>query len=474
LRLFGYEIAIGKAVAPANLQRPLSRGREWYGLTIREPFTGAWQRNQEQTVENVMAFSPLFRCVTLIASDIAKNRMMLVEEVDDGIWQERKSAAFSPVLRSPNHFQTRQQFLESWMISKLGHGNTYALKQRDDRGVVVDLYILDPMKTKPLVAPNGDVYYELRADNIAGIKDTVIVPAREIIHDRWNTLFHPLVGISPIYSCGLAAVQGLAIQNNSTTYFRNGSTAPGILTTTGEIDDPTAARIKEHWETNYMGSDNGKKIAVLGNGLKFEPMSFNSVDSQLVEQLKGSAESVCTAFGVPGYKIGVGTMPTYNNIEALRLEYYASALQQHVEAIEALLDQALGLDRIVGKTYGVEFDLDNLLRMDTASMIEAESKAVGAGIKKPNESRRRLGLGKVKGGDTPYLQEQNYALSDLAKRSEMENPWAAKPSSDPKQISAPKPAASEEDAIDDAAKAQLAAWSLQKSLDSLPLPQLAA
>ena len=474
MRLFGYEIAIGKAVAPANLQRPLSRGREWYGLTIREPFTGAWQRNQEQTVENVMAFSPLFRCVTLIASDVAKNRMMLVEEVDDGIWEERKSAAFSPVLRSPNHFQTRQQFLESWMISKLGHGNTYALKQRDERGVVVDLYILDPMKTKPLVAPNGDVYYELRADHLSSIRDTVTVPASEIIHDRWNTLFHPLVGISPIYSCGLAAVQGLAIQNNSTTFFRNGSTAPGILTTTGDIDDPTANRIKEHWESNYMGSDNGKKIAVLGNGLKFEPMSFNSVDSQLVEQLKGSAENVCTAFGVPGYKIGVGAMPTYNNIEALRLEYYASALQQHVEAIEALLDQALGLDRIVGKTYGVEFDLDNLLRMDTASMIEAEAKAVGAGIKKPNEARRRLGLGKVKGGDTPYLQEQNYALSDLAKRSEMENPWAAKTPDEPKQIAAPKPAGSEEDTIDDAAKAQLAAWSLQKSLDSLPLPKLAA
>lgn len=460
MRLFGLEITRAKAV-PAGLQQPASRGREWWPI-VSEPFTGAWQRNQEQTVENVYSFSPLFRCVTLIASDIAKNRMMLVEEADSGIWKETSSAAFSPVLRSPNHFQTRQQFLESWMISKLGHGNAYLLKQRDARGVVVDLYVLDPVRTKPLVAPNGDVYYEMKRDDLSqSFVDNVIVPASEIIHDRWNTLFHPLVGISPIYACGLAAVQGLAIQNNSTTFFQNGSTSPGILTAPGEIEDPLAERIKAHWEANYTG-DNSKKVAVLGSGMKFEAMSFKAVDSQLVEQLKGSAESVCTAFGVPAYKIGVGTMPTYNNIEALRLEYYASALQQHVEAIEALLDQALGLDQIVGKTYGVEFDLDNLLRMDTASLIEAEAKATGAGIKEINEARRRLGLGKTKGGDSAYLQQQNYSLEALSKRDKQEDPFGtAKPAALP----APKP--QEEDDIDEAAKSQFARWEMQKALEEL-------
>lgn len=462
MKLLGFEITRSKAV-PVGLQQPASRGREWWPL-VREPFTGAWQRNQEQTVENVYSFSPLFRCVTLIASDIAKNRMMLVEEVDAGIWNEISVPAFSPVLRSPNHFQTRQQFLESWMISKLGHGNTYVLKQRDARGVVVDLYILDPIRTKPLVAPNGDVYYELKRDDLSqNFDENVIVPASEIIHDRWNTLFHPLVGVSPIYSCGASAVQGLAIQNNSTTFFTNGSTAPGILTAPGEIPDDLATRIKDHWEANYTG-DNSKKVAVLGNGMTFSAMSFNAVDSQLIEQSKGAAENVCTAFGVPAYKVGIGAMPTYNNIEALRLEYYASALQQHVEAIEALLDRALGLDQIAGKTYGVEFDLDNLLRMDTASMIKAEAEAVGAGIKKPNEARRRLGLGKVTGGDTPYLQQQNYSLEALSKRDAQEDPFGtAKPAALP----APEPQEQDDGDIDEAAKSQFARWEFQKAYDEL-------
>jgi len=462
LRLLGFEITRTKAV-PAGLQQPASRGREWWPI-VREPYTGAWQRNQEQTVENVLSFSPLFRCVTLIASDIAKNRMMLVEEVDAGIWQEITVPAFSPVLRKPNHFQTRQQFLESWMISKLAHGNTYGLKQRDARGVVVDIYILDPLRTKPLVAPNGDVYYELKADDLSQVfTENLIVPASEIIHDRWNTLFHPLLGISPIYACGLAAVQGLAIQKNSAKFFLNDSTAPGIITAPGDIPDDVAERMRAHWEANYTG-DNSKKVAVLGSGLSFSAMSFNAVDSQLTEQAKGSAESVCTAFGVPAYKIGVGQAPTYNNIEALRLEYYASALQQHVEAIEALMDEALGLGQIAGKTYGVEIDTDNLLRMDTASMVKSEADAVGAGIKKPNEARKRLGLGKVKGGDTPYLQQQNYSLAALDKRDQQDDPFASK---QPAALPPPADGADEAD-IDDEAVKQLGAWEFQKAMDSLP------
>jgi phage portal protein BeeE len=31
------------------------------------------------------------------------------------------------------------------------------------------------------------------------------VPASEIIHDTYITPFHPLIGLSPIYACGLSA-----------------------------------------------------------------------------------------------------------------------------------------------------------------------------------------------------------------------------------------------------------------------------
>src|SRR5690606_33741915 len=153
------------------------------------------------------------------------------------------------------------------------------------RGVVAALYLLDPATVTPLVSESGDVFYQLQADNLSGVPQSVVVPASEIIHDRFNCLFHPLVGPSPIYACGLAATQGLRIQNNSARFFGNMSRPSGILTAPGAISDETAARLKASWEANYSGENIGK-VAVLGDDLKYQPMSVTPEDAQLIEQLK--------------------------------------------------------------------------------------------------------------------------------------------------------------------------------------------
>ena len=95
--------------------------------------TGDWQRSIRVSDQNALTFSALFSCVTLIASDIAKLKIRLVEKDSDGINQEVDNPAFSPVLRKPNRFQSRLQFIEQWMLSKLTHGNAYILKVRDNR-----------------------------------------------------------------------------------------------------------------------------------------------------------------------------------------------------------------------------------------------------------------------------------------------------------------------------------------------------
>lgn len=418
MRLLGFDITragVEKALRPAD-----DRGA-WRSI-IKEPFAGAWQKNAEVKLDTSLTYSAIFRCIGIISSDVAKMRLRLMWRDKDGIWEETSRDNISPVLKKPNRYQNRIQFISNWMESKLVHGNAYILKERDANRNAIALYVLDPSRVTPLVSDEGAVFYRLKQDRLAGVDDTEInVPASEIIHDRFNTLFHPLVGLSPIYACGLAAAQGLRIQNNSATFFANGSAPGGVLTAPGTIDDATAQRLKEHWDSSFTGENYGK-VAVLGDGLTFQPMAVKAVDAQLVEQLKWSAETVCSVFGVPAYKIGVGAAPSYNNVEAMDAQYYAQCLQIHIESIEIAMDEGLDLPSPLG-TY---FDLDDLLRMDTATMVEAEAKAVGAGVKSPNESRRRMGLKPTKGGETPYLQQQNYSLAALADR-DSENPLAAPP-----------------------------------------------
>jgi HK97 family phage portal protein len=259
------------------------------------------------------------------------------------------------------------------------------------------------------------VYYQLDTDTLAGItpdeRGLVTVPASEIIHDRMNCLFHPLVGTSPLFACALAARQGLAILNNSASFFENGAEPGGILVAPGAISDETAKRLKERWEANYGGVNRGR-IAVLGDGLKYEPLTMTAVDAQLIEQLKMTSEIVCSVFHVPGYMVGVGTAPTYNNIESLSQNYYSQCLQSLIESFELCMDEGLALP----PDFRTELDLDGLLRMDTATMVKTLVDGVGGGIVAPNEARKRLNMRPVKGGQTPYLQQQNYSLAALDER----------------------------------------------------------
>ena len=426
MRIFGLPVPFTR-----QKQQPLtsitsvaqSRGG-WFPL-VREPFTTAWQRNISVNNDAVASFNADFACKTLIARDIAKLRVKLVKQDSDGIWSETTNPAFSPVLRQPNKYQTRNQFWESWLLSKLSRGNTYVLKVRDQRNVVTDMHVLDPTRVQPLVALDGSVFYRLNTDYLAGLETEIVVPAREIVHDRFNCLFHPLVGTPPVFASGLASMLGLNAQKASALLFENNSTPGGILTAPGEVSEVEEKRIKEEWEQRFSRVNLGR-VAILTGGMQYQKMPLTAVETQMIDQLKWSAETVCSVYHVPPYKIGIDVLPRgFTNLQALNVEYYSQSLQSLIEEIEELLDQALGIG--VAQGLGTEFDTEGLLRMDSTTLTTVIRDAVGAGVMSPNEGRSKFDLKPVEGGESPYLQQQNYSLAALAKRDAQVNPFVSSP-----------------------------------------------
>lgn len=386
---------------------------------VHEPFSGAWQQNAELTNEETICFHAVFSCISLISQDMGKLGLDLKKE-NNGIFEIVKDARFA-FINKPNRFQTRQQFIESWVISKLRRGNTYVLKDRDLFGRVIGLYILNPDLVTPLIDDLGNAFYQISTDRLVNIQNQVTLPASEIIHDRFNCLFHPLVGLSPIVASGVAAGQGLAIQNNSSSFFGNMSRPSGILVAPGPIDEAKATAIRTAWNLNYSASNYGK-TAILGDGMKYEPMSVSAADAQMLEQLKFSGELVCSTFHVPPFKLGLGSIPLGQKTGDLNEIYYSDCLQSLIEAIENLLNQDLGLIEV---GLSVEFNLDSLLRMDSVSQMAVLREGVGAGIYAPNEARKRFNLKPVEGGESPMIQQQNYSLAALAKRDAQSDPFNA-------------------------------------------------
>lgn len=433
-------LSIASTTKAAGLVSPVD-SRGWFPW-VREPYTGAWQKNDEWTVDTVLSHPIAFACITQISNDIGKLRAKLMELQGNGVWTETSSPAFSPVLKRPNRYQNHIQFKQWWVMSKLSRGNTYALKQRDNRGVVTALYIMDPCRTEVLVSPDGTVFYRFGKDNITGVQDSdgITVPASEVIHDRMNPIFHPLMGVSPLFAGGLAANLGLKILSDSLTFFSNGANPGGVLTAPGAISDETAKRLQEKWSANYTGENSGR-VAVMGDGLRYEPMRMTAVDAQTTEQSKRLDQYICSAFHMPAYMVGVGPAPSGKKPGELKQDYYDECLHVLIEEFEACLDDGLALP----VQYQSWLDLDVLLRMDEATQVETVTKGIQGSLFTINDGRKRMGLPPLEGGDTVYLQQQDFPLAEV-KNNTLPEPVPATPQPDPVEPPAEQEASSEEEA----------------------------
>jgi HK97 family phage portal protein len=411
VQIFGVEITLAKK-ATAQLS-PVSGWRDGW-RRILEPFSGAWQMNVEETHGTVLCYPTLYACLSRISQDIGKLPFLLKQQEANGVWKTVENPAYSPVLRKPNHYQTAQQFREAWILSLLIHGNTYVLKLRDDRGVVARLFVLDPARVMPLVSDSGDVYYQINysaaenllpADYPAG---TLTIPAREVIHDRINCFHHQLIGVPPVCAAHWAAVKNLRILRSAADFFGNHAQPGGILTAPAGMDEGDAQRIREYWQANYTGQNAGK-VAVIGADMKFTSFATKSADSQMVEQMRYSDEQVCQPFGIPPFIVGIGSIPAGLKADDMMDVYHRSALQARIESMEYLLDEGLKIER----PLGVELDTDVLLRMAPEKRGAVMGKLVADGIATPNEGRREFNFPPLEGGDTVYMQQQDYPLDQV-------------------------------------------------------------
>jgi HK97 family phage portal protein len=426
----------------------------WGGGVVRDWFPGAWQANLEiQSNLALTGYSPIYAACSRISSDVSKLGIDLLKEVEgeeEILEKAPKNSPYWQVIRRPNRYQDRIQFIEHWLLCKLLHGNAYAYKQFDQRGICTDLHLLDPRSVRHRITDDGQVYYSCPRELLAQLPNGLdSIPSRFIIHDRGPTFWDKLIGVSPMVAAALSGTLGLKIQQQSAAFFGNMSRPSGLITGPKSIPPDEARRLKEGWQENYSGLRLGQ-TAVLGDGLTYQAMSMAAEASQLAEQLGISAVDVATAFGLPAYMLNQGPMPTSNNVAALEQQYYSRTLQSYIEKIELLLTEGLN----VPDGYSVEFDLGGLMRMDPSSQMDYLTKGVQGMVLTPNEARADVNRRGVKGGNTIYGQHQDHSLAALDERDRSEDPFGtAKPAAAPAPPAAPAAAPPDGSSAEDAAKA---------------------
>jgi HK97 family phage portal protein len=336
-------------------------------------------------------------------------------------------SALARVLRRPNSYQSISDFLLNATRSLFLEGNVYALALRNDRNEISELHLMDPRKSSAQLSETGEIFYRLAGNEIIDrqIGEKLIVPARDVLHVRLHTPCHPLKGETPIMATALQTAAGNAALAQQLQFFMNQARPSFVLSTDQILTAEQVAQLRERWNEQSKGMNSGG-TPILTAGLKAQPLGVSAQDSQLIEVLKLSNESIATVMRVPLTLVGQATA-TFASTEALMQFWLASGLGFVLNHFE----EAIGnLFRLYGQPDEyVEFDTGALLRSAYKDRIEALAAGVIGGLLAPDEARADLELAKVPGGfgQEPRVQQQVVPLSAWELTAEPAAPAAPAP-----------------------------------------------
>lgn len=178
---------------------------------------------------------------------------------------------------------------------------------------------------------------------------------------------------------------------------RNSGVPTGLLTT--ESEDVTADELKEGKES-WLQSQRERTIAALGWGTKFQAVSWNPEEQQLLEARSFSLTEVELLFGLPvGWLGGMNSARQYSNIEQDAINLLKFTLGDPL----ARFEQALGKLYPPGRV--VQADLDEISRADTLTRAQGYELAIKNKWMAPSEVRPRERLAPMTAAQKSEIKE---------------------------------------------------------------------
>ncbi len=335
--------------------------------------------------------SAFWSAVNQIIGDLGSLPLNVYDRTKDGGRQRLDVSAksFLPYLLrlKPNPYQTVPTFMGVVVYDLLLKGGAFIFKGKNVIGEVVELHRMNP----DLMEVIWDGWAKWYRYNGVIMSDDEVIHILGLSNDG-------LRGLSLLEVCNRSLTAVTAIDDYAGVYFKNSSMPAGVMSTEAQISETAKKQAKADWEGLYSGTSNQHKIAVLSGSWKFQPISANALDSQLIEARQFTVLEVARLFRMPPHKLGDMTKVSYSSMEASQLDYWQSCLRPLAVKIESALNVGL-IAQSMQSTRFVEFDYTSIVKPDSAGMTSLLDAQVKAGLITINEARAKLNLNRIDGGD---------------------------------------------------------------------------
>ena len=378
-------------------------------------FMGGTTSGKTVTERSAMQMTAVYSCVRILAEAVAGLPLHLYKYTDDG---GKEKAIDHPLYRllhdEPNPEMSSFVFRETLMTHLLLWGNAYAQIIRNGRNEIIALYPLMPNKMSVDRDENGHLFYTYYRGSDEAIKNkdlAVTLQPSDVLHIP-GLGFDGLVGYSPIAMAKNAIGMAIACEEFGAKFFANGAAPSGVLEHPGTIKDPS--RVREAWQSQFGGSSNSGKVAVLEEGMKYTPISISPEQAQFLETRKFQINEIARIFRVPPHMVGDLEKSSFSNIEQQSLEFVKYTLDPWVIRWEQSLMRAL-LAADEKAAYFVKFNLEGLLRGDYQSRMNGYAIGRQNGWMSANDIRELENLDRIpaeEGGDLYLINGNMLPLRD--------------------------------------------------------------
>ena len=369
-------------------------------------FFGSTSSGKTVNERTAMQTTAVYACVRILAETIASLPLHTYMYTAGGKEKAVNHQLYYLLHDEPNPEMTSFVFRETLMSHLLLWGNAYAQIIRDGRGKVLTLYPLLPDRMAVDRTSNGQLYYEYRKDT-----GYVILRPEDVLHIP-GLGFDGLIGHSPIAMAKNAIGMAIATEEYGAKFFANGANPGGVLEHPGVVKDP--ARIRDSWNAVYQGSGNAHRVAVLEEGMKFQPIGIPPEQAQFLETRKFQINEIARIFRIPPHMIGDLEKSSFSNIEQQSLEFVKYTLDPWVVRWEQAMQRAL-FSPGEKKDYFIKFNVDGLLRGDYQSRMNGYAVGRQNGWMSSNDIRELENLNRIPeelGGDLYLVNGNMTKLAD--------------------------------------------------------------
>jgi HK97 family phage portal protein len=329
----------------------------------------------KNTLESI---SSVHASIRLLSETIATLPISLFKESGENKTVDFENKAYQLINKRPNTFQTPYQWKEWLMRSLLINGNAIFV-------IVWDLKRMQPKEFIPVDYSR----VEIKQDKGFNYYD---IDSGELVLEQSHVLHFKINSEDGIKGRGILdfAKDSLTYAKNLDTFgskfFENGTQLTGVLQSDKTLSEKAIDMLRKTWNQKYGGVGNSNGVAILEDGLKFQPINISPEQAQFLQSRKFSKNEIAAWFKIPPHMIGDLERATFSNIEHQNLNFVQFSLMPYVVNIEQELNMKLLKEDEVTSMF-FKMNMNAILRGDIKSRFESYQIGINNGFLSPNEAR---------------------------------------------------------------------------------------